>query len=122
MKQPSADHPITVTPLPGTLEVKFHGVAVARTRGALALNEAHYPAVYYLPRADIVATHFRPSTHSSHCPYKGKASYFTLVVGEQVSENAVWSYEAPFPPVAAIEGYVAFYPDRVTFTHSAAGV
>ncbi|WP_416423719.1 DUF427 domain-containing protein [Pseudomonas sp. App30] len=116
MKQPSADHPITVSPVGGTLEVQFHGTTIARTSRALTLKEAHYPPVYYLPRADIVARHFQRTAHSSYCPYKGQASYFSLVAGDQVSENAVWSYEKPYPAVAGIEGYVAFYPDRVTFT------
>ncbi|MGC1328998.1 DUF427 domain-containing protein [Pseudomonas sp.] len=116
MKQPSADHPISVSPLAGGLLVQFHGVTIARTQRALALKEAHYPEVYYIPRTDIIPAHFRRTAHSSYCPYKGQASYFSLVAGEQVSENAVWSYEKPYPAVAGIEGHVAFYPDRVTFT------
>ncbi len=116
MKPPSAHHPITVSPLAGGLTVQFQGVAIAHTRRALALKEAHCPPVYYVPRTDIVAEHFQRTAHSSYCPYKGQASYFTLVAGDQDSENAVWSYEKPYPAVAGIEGYVAFYPDRVTFT------
>ncbi len=120
MKPPSADHPITVSPLPEALEVQFHGVTVARTEHALTLKEAHYPEVYYIPRTNIIPAHFRRTAHSSYCPYKGQASYFSLVAGEQVSENAVWSYEKPYPAVAGIEGHVAFYPDRVTFTFTSA--
>jgi uncharacterized protein (DUF427 family) len=52
--------------------------------------------------------------HSTHCPYKGDASYFTIV-GEDGTrvENAVWSYETPFPAMKEIAGYLAFYPNKV---------
>ncbi len=51
--------------------------------------------------------------HATYCPYKGDASYFSIPVGSDRSTNAVWSYEAPFAPVATIKDYLAFYPDRV---------
>ena len=116
MKLPSAEHPLTLSPVAGQLVVAFHGVVVARTDHGLALQEAAYKPVYYIPRTDIVAEHFQPTAHSTYCPYKGPASYFSLVAGGQVSENAVWSYEDPYPAMADIKAHVAFYPDQVTFT------
>ncbi|SFL98449.1 DUF427 domain-containing protein [Methylobacterium pseudosasicola] len=113
MKQPGPDHPITLTPEPRRIRVLVAGVAVADTRNALRLEEARYPAVFYIPRADISAEHFVPSAKTSHCPYKGDARYFDLLVDGTRRADAVWSYEAPFPAVAAIQGHVAFYPDRV---------
>ena len=53
------------------------------------------------------------TAHHTHCPYKGDASYFTLTADGRTSENAVWSYEQPFPAVHAIAEHLAFYPDRV---------
>ena len=113
MRQPSPDHPITVTPHPGRVRVMLDGVAVADTRSALSLREATYPPVLYVPRADADLSHFTPSARTSHCPYKGDARYFDLTVGGTSRPDAVWSYEAPFPAVADIAGYLAFYPDRV---------
>jgi uncharacterized protein (DUF427 family) len=55
----------------------------------------------------------RPTTHSTHCPFKGDASYFTVDVNGQTVENAVWSYEAPFTAVADIKDYVSFYPEKM---------
>jgi uncharacterized protein (DUF427 family) len=52
-------------------------------------------------------------THASHCPYKGDAGYFTITANGRTAENAVWSYEQPFPAMAHIAGYLAFYPNRV---------
>jgi uncharacterized protein (DUF427 family) len=57
---------------------------------------------------------FERTDRSTHCPYKGDASYFTLRAGERTAENAVWTYEQPFPAMSAIAGHLAFYPDKVT--------
>ncbi len=39
----------------------------------------------------------KPTAHSTHCPYKGDASYFSIEADGKTLENAVWSYEKPFP-------------------------
>jgi len=113
MKQPTPDHPITVQPSPRRVRVLFNGKVVADTSRALALAEASYPPVMYIPRADADMTAFKPTDHQTHCPYKGDASYFTLEVDGKSALNAVWSYEQPFSAVAAIKEHLAFYPDRV---------
>ena len=113
MKQPGPDHPITVMPEPRRVRVLVAGVAVADTRNALRLEEARYPPVFYVPRADIRADSFVASDRTSHCPYKGDARYFDLAVDGTLRRDAVWSYEDPYPAVAGIRGHVAFYPDRV---------
>jgi uncharacterized protein (DUF427 family) len=52
--------------------------------------------------------------HSTHCPYKGDASYFSILAKDGTRiENAVWSYETPFPAMKEIAGYLAFYPNKV---------
>ncbi|HEY2338793.1 MAG TPA: DUF427 domain-containing protein, partial [Burkholderiales bacterium] len=56
-------------------------------------------------------------SHSTHCPFKGDASYFSFKGGP---ENAVWSYEAPYDEVTAIKGHLAFYPDKVDSIETAA--
>ena len=55
------------------------------------------------------------TTRSSHCPYKGDASYFSIATGQSTADNAVWSYEHPYPAMAQIAGHLAFYPDKVRF-------
>jgi len=55
----------------------------------------------------------RRTTHQTYCPYKGDCSYYSVPVGGERSLNAAWSYENPHPAMAAIEGHLAFYPDRV---------
>lgn len=113
MKQPGPDHPITIKHNATRVRVRFAGKTIAETTRALALREAHYPAVYYIPRADADMSLLKATSHSTHCPYKGDARYFTISVDGRTVENAVWSYAQPFPAVAEIKEYLAFYPNRV---------
>lgn len=113
MKIPGPDHPIEIAPNPQRVRVTFAGRVIAETRRALALREAGYPAVQYIPRADADMNALRATAHRSHCPYKGAASYFSIETEGRTADNAIWTYEEPYPAVAQIAGYLAFYPDRV---------
>jgi len=113
MKIPGPDHPITITPTPKRVRVTLDGVVIADSTQALTLQEASYPPVQYVPRADAQMQLLAKTERSTHCPYKGDASYFTINAGGKSVANAIWSYEQPFPAMAEIAGYLAFYPDRV---------
>jgi uncharacterized protein (DUF427 family) len=113
MKIPGPDHPISIDPNPSRVVVTVGGKVVADTRDALTLREASYPAVQYIPRRDVDMAELTRSEHTTYCPYKGGASYFSIPAGGDRSVNAVWTYETPFEAMAQIKDYVAFYPDRV---------
>jgi len=113
MKLPGPDHPITITSNDARVRVIFAGQVIADTTRALTLAEAGYKPVHYIPRTDVNMSLLKPTAHASHCPYKGDANYFSIEVAGRNSENAVWSYEQPFPAMAEIAGYLAFYPNRV---------
>lgn len=113
MKQPGPDHPITIVHNPRRVRVRFAGRIIADTTQALTLKEAAYPAVQYVPRGDADMAALRATSHHTRCPYKGEASYFSISADGRMAENAVWSYEQPYPAVAEIKGHLAFYPDRV---------
>lgn len=113
MKLPGPDHPISVENLAGRVVVRRNGEVVADTAHALALHEAGYPVVYYIPRQDAAMDLLQRTDHATHCPYKGDAAYFSFVSGGQGGDNAVWSYEQPYPAVAQIKDHLAFYPGRV---------
>lgn len=119
VKIPGPDHPITIAPNPKRVVVKVAGRVVADTRHALSLKEASYPAVNYIPRADVDMTLLERTGHSTYCPYKGDCSYFSIPAGGETGRNAVWSYEAPYAAVAEIKDRLAFYPDRVTVEETA---
>jgi len=80
------------------------------------LREAAYPAVQYIPRADVDMVRLQQTDHASYCPYKGQASYFSVLADGTQLENAVWSYEAPYDAVAEIKDHLAFYADRFEIT------
>ena len=113
---PGPDHPITIETNPSRLVVTLGGQRLAETRQALTLREASYPAVQYVPRADVDMTQLERTTHSTYCPYKGDCSYYSLTGAGERGVNAVWTYETPYDAVAAIKDYLAFYPDRVEIT------
>lgn len=113
MKLPGPDHPITIAPSDKRVRVRFAGKMVADTTRALTLKEAGYPPVYYIPRADADMSLLKATGHSTHCPYKGDANYFTISAGGRDADNAVWSYQQPFPAMAEIKDHLAFYPNRV---------
>src|SRR5258707_1005068 len=95
------DHRIVTKP-PGQL--------IADSRDALLLEEGTYAPVYYFPRKDVKMDRLMHSSHSTHCPFKGDASYYSFKDG---AENAVWTYETPFDEMLAIRELLAFYPDKV---------
>jgi uncharacterized protein (DUF427 family) len=111
--EPSAGHPITIEPTKGRVQVRVNGELVADTAAALVLQEATLPAVQYIPLADVVRDRLTRTDTSTYCPFKGDASYYSVTTsaGETV-EDAIWTYEQPYPAVAAIAGHVAFYPNK----------
>jgi uncharacterized protein (DUF427 family) len=115
--KPSANHPITVTPTGKHVTVRINGEDVAQTDDALTLQESTYPAVYYIPFADVNVEALRPSDTETYCPFKGDASYYTVVTsaGDTV-EDAIWTYKEPYEAVAEIAGRVAFYADKADIT------
>ncbi len=113
VKLPGPDHPIVIEKHPSRVVVSLAGRVIADTRNALALREASYPAVLYIPRADVELSLLERTDHSTYCPYKGDCAYYGIPLGGSRSANAVWTYEAPFAAVADIKDHMAFYPDRV---------
>jgi uncharacterized protein (DUF427 family) len=110
---PDAGHPITITPTEDRVVVQFGDRKIADTTSALTLQEASYPAVQYVPIADVDPELLQRTDHATYCPYKGDAGYYTLVIDGDTYDNSVWTYEAPYDAVAEIAGHVAFYPHVV---------
>lgn len=113
VKTPGSDHPITIEPARARVVVVVAGHTVADSTRALSLREAAYPAVLYIPRADVDLALLVKTDNATYCPYKGDCSYYTVTAGGARAVNAIWSYEQPYEAVAAIAGHMAFYPDRV---------
>ena len=119
IKEPSAGHPIAIEPTPGRVQVRINGELVADTTAALELREATLPAVQYIPMGDVVQDRLTRTDTSTHCPFKGDASYYSVTTsaGDTV-DDAIWTYEKPYPAVAAIAGHVAFYTNKAEISVS----
>ena len=104
------EHRIETKPAGVRVRVTFNSEVIADTRDAVEMKEGDYPLVYYVPRKDVKMDRLIRSIHHTYCPFKGRASYFSLVDGP---ENAVWSYEQPYDEMLAIKEQLAFYPDKV---------
>lgn len=104
---------IEIKPHAGTVRVMWKEREVAASERALDLVEGGGRPVVYVPREDADMSVFEPTAKHTHCPHKGEASYFTLKADGASDADAVWSYETPLDAVAAIRGYLAFYPNKV---------
>jgi uncharacterized protein (DUF427 family) len=113
MKTPGPDHPITIEPAKNRWRARYAGHVIADSKDALILQEASYGPVVYFPRADVAMEYMSRTDRSTHCPYKGDAAYYTVLMDGQFADNAVWTYEQPYPAMEAIAERLAFYPDKV---------
>jgi uncharacterized protein (DUF427 family) len=116
IRTPGPDHPITIAPSGDRVIVRSGGATIADSRSTLVLREANYPPVRYIPLADVDQSQLAASELTTYCPYKGDASYYSIIAGQERGTDAVWFYDQPYPAVAQIKDHVAFYTDRVEFT------
>ncbi len=112
-KLPGPDHPIAVTRNPRRVRVRFQNHVIADSDATLVLREADYAPAIYFPREDVETSFLTQTARRSTCPYKGEASYYSLMMDGDLIENAAWSYEAPHSATSEISEMLAFYPDKV---------
>ena len=109
-------HTVEIEPCARRMRASFAGTVIAESDAALCLREASYPPVVYFPPDALAPEHFEKTDHTSYCPFKGTASYWSIVStagSGDAARNAVWGYEDPYDECEAIRGFVAFYQDRV---------
>ncbi|MGZ4201880.1 MAG: DUF427 domain-containing protein [Thermoleophilaceae bacterium] len=94
---------------PRRMRAVLGGETVVDSSRAKLLHEHGHLPVYYFPEEDVRMDLLEPSDHSTTCPWKGEASYWSVRVGDRVAENAVWSYLDPLEDAPPLEGYYAFY-------------
>ncbi len=89
------------------------GETVVDSTAVQILYESKHLPVYYFPMDDVRQDLIRPTDHSTFCPFKGHASYWTLEAGGEIRENAIWGYPTPFAEVPDFSNLVAFYWNKV---------
>lgn len=99
--------------LPFRVRAEAGGETIIDSARAVVMFELGHAPVYYVPRDDVRMDLMTPTEHATHCPYKGDASYWTLNAGGKTVENAIWSYQDPYPEMAKLEGLIGIYWDRM---------
>ena len=94
---------------PRRIRARFGGETIVDSRHAKLLHEQRHLPVYYFPQDEVRMDLLEPTEHSTRCPFKGEASYWSVRVGDRVSENAAWGYPDPLDDAPPLAGYVAFY-------------
>lgn len=112
--QRNPDKVITIEPYVGTVTVRVGDTVIASSTEAKVLTEPPYPAAFYIPFADIDFGKLSSTEHSTHCPYKGDASYWSVLPAGETGQNAMWAYEQPFDEMAEIRDHGAFYASKVS--------
>jgi uncharacterized protein (DUF427 family) len=107
------EHHIEVRPSGVRARAEFAGRTIAESTRALRVLESRHGPVLYFPRNDVVLDCLEPSGHTTFCPFKGTASYFSVRVGSEVAPDAVWTYADPYDDVAELRGHLAFYAERI---------
>jgi uncharacterized protein (DUF427 family) len=107
------DHVLYFEDSPRRVRVMFGGETVADSRRVKLMHEKGLLPVYYFPEEDVRMDLLEESEHTTHCPFKGDASYWSVRVGDKVAENAVWSYPDPIDSAPQLGGYLAFYWRRM---------
>ena len=106
-------HRLLLQPFPRRVRARFAGeVVLDSTRGAL-LHESNIVPRLYVPLEDVRADLLERTDRSTHCPFKGDASYWSVRVGDRVAQNAVWTYEEPIDEASWLRGLVSIYPERM---------
>ncbi|NJN23378.1 MAG: DUF427 domain-containing protein [Acaryochloridaceae cyanobacterium RL_2_7] len=95
------------------VRVEFEGIMIARSERTYRLLETSHPPVFYIPWEDLEQCYFHHTAHRTFCEWKGIAHYYSIQIGDRISENAAWCYPDPTPAFSLIQNYVAIYPSRV---------
>lgn len=104
---------VDVLPSSRLVQVEVGGVEVARSTSSRMLFETGLPRRCYLPLADVRMDLLEPTDTVSHCPYKGAAQYWTVVVDARRHEDVAWGYRTPLPESRLVAGLVCFYDEKV---------
>ena len=113
MTPPETHARIQMTANPRRVRALYENHVVADSDEVITLSEAGLKPVQYFPREDVSMEFMGKTDRHTHCPFKGEASYYSILMEGVLTENALWSYEDPIAGMEALRGRIAFYPDKV---------
>jgi uncharacterized protein (DUF427 family) len=106
-------HRLLLTPFPRRVRAEVGGHTVLDTVDGGLLHESNLLPALYVPVTDVDTGVLVRTDHTTHCPFKGDASYWSIRVGDRTLDNVVWAYEHPLPEAGWLSGRMAFYFDRL---------
>lgn len=101
-------HRLLFQPFPRRVRAIFGGQTLLDSRRAQLLHETGLLPQLYIPYEDVCFDHLEKTAHSTHCPFKGDASYWSICAGDQRAQNAVWAYESPMESAHWLRDHAAF--------------
>ncbi len=104
-------HRLFFESFPRRVRAVLGGTTVADTDAGMLLHETGILPRLYVPEGDVASELLEPSDRSSHCPFKGDATYWSVSAGGRRVADAVWGYPDPLPEAAWLSGYVSVYPE-----------
>ncbi len=107
------DHRSEFEPSPRWVRAKLGNITVANSRQMMLLRESGRLPVYYFPERDVRTELLTPSGHTAQNPHYGQTVYSNIKVGDQVAENAAWTFTSPPADGPALKGYVAFEWNKI---------
>lgn len=106
-------HRLLLTPFPRRVRAEVGSRTVLDTVDGALLHESNLLPALYVPVADVDPDVLVRTDHTTHCPFKGDASYWSIRIGDRTLDNVVWAYERPLADVAWLRDRRAFYFDRL---------
>ncbi|RAJ46812.1 nucleotidyltransferase-like protein [Kitasatospora sp. SolWspMP-SS2h] len=86
------------------MEAIWNGTVLARSDDTVLVEGNHY-----FPLESVERTYLEESDTHTTCPWKGEASYYSVVVDGRKNQDAAWYYPDPFPEAEQIRGRLAFW-------------
>jgi len=108
------NYQVKIEPANTRVRVLSGDLVLADTKNAVLVEETKHRPVYYIPLKDVSLDLFEDSETSTYCPFKGTASYKSLVMDQTVEKDVLWFYPEPYDEVSNLSGYASVYADRVT--------
>jgi uncharacterized protein (DUF427 family) len=119
--QSNPGHEVRETRLTDVVKVRIEGLTLAESEDVIRVDEDGHPPRYYFPRSDVRMETLNPSETVTHCPFKGKATYFDVNAEGNHLKDAVWSYDTPYDEHAALAQRLAFDADKYPVLHIQVG-
>ncbi len=104
---------VDIEPCGKHVTVELNGETIVDSKNAVLVMESRHAPVLYFPQNEVRMDLTKKTDLSTHCPFKGDASYWSITVGDRTEENSIWGYEAPFDECLTIKDYVSFYWDKM---------